>query len=71
MPVDVLRTTGFVALAIGLLLGPPEFLREGGEVEPAPLPDAGLEEEADVDEEAVALIGIGGTAAAGLISCEG
>jgi hypothetical protein len=59
----VLRITAFVALAVGLLRGP-EFLRAGGDVEPEPLAGVGL-----LDEEA--LIAIGATIAAGLItSCE-
>ena len=53
-----------VALAMGLFLGP-EFLLAGGEVDPEP---EALASESRVEEEEEALIGIGATAAEGLIS---
>jgi hypothetical protein len=52
--------TGLLALAVGHFLGP-EFRRDGGEVDPDPLPGVAL-----LDEGA-ALMGMGATAAAGLI----
>ncbi len=53
--------TALVALAMGLFRGP-EFLRAGGEVEPAPLAGVGRV------LGSVVLMGIGATAAAGLIT---
>lgn len=63
MPVDVLLMTGLVALAIGLFRVP-EFLLAGGDVEPEPLAMV-LEDVIAVDGDT--LIGIGATAAAGLM----
>jgi len=59
-PFEVRRITGLVALAVGLFLGP-EFLRVGGE----DVLDGVVRLEVVVEDDA--LIGTGGTAAAGLI----